>query len=230
NLSSQGAVEISGNSSGRVANKGMEGLAITPDGTTLVGIMQNALIQDAAEGGAATNLLRMVTIDRNSGKVTHQYAYLLTTGTGVSEIVAINNHQFLVDERDGKGRASQSNAKIKQLFKIDLAGAVDVSGMDGLAAAGSAVQKTLFLDIVAALMPTVPAGLIPAKIEGISFGPDVGWNGSLVHTFWGCNDNAFLNQTTDSQSNTIDNPNQFFVFAFTNADLGGSPLVLQEFK
>src|SRR6266700_681356 len=37
NLSSMGSVEISGNSTGRVANKGMEGLAITPDGTTLVG-------------------------------------------------------------------------------------------------------------------------------------------------------------------------------------------------
>jgi hypothetical protein len=46
-----------------VANKGMEGLAITPDGRTLVGIMQNALIQDANDGGAATKLLRIVTID-----------------------------------------------------------------------------------------------------------------------------------------------------------------------
>ena len=34
------------NMSGRQANRGMEGLAITPDGRTLVGIMQNALIQD----------------------------------------------------------------------------------------------------------------------------------------------------------------------------------------
>ena len=34
-LSPQGSLEISGNTSGRVANKGMEGLAITPDGKTL---------------------------------------------------------------------------------------------------------------------------------------------------------------------------------------------------
>src|SRR5882724_4124440 len=34
-LSSVGAEEMSGNTSGRVANRGMEGLAITPDGTTL---------------------------------------------------------------------------------------------------------------------------------------------------------------------------------------------------
>jgi Esterase-like activity of phytase len=231
NLSSMGAVEISGNTSGRVANKGMEGLAITPDGNTLVGIVQNALIQDAAEGGAAANLLRIVTIDRNSGKVTHQYAYLLTTGSGVSEIVALNNHEFLVDERDGKGRASQNNASVKQLFKIDLAGAVDVSDMGGLAAAASPVPKTLFLDIVSVLKANnISAGLIPAKLEGVSFGPDVNWNGGTVHTLWVANDNDFLTQTTDSKGNIIDNPNQFFVFGFTDDDLNGSNLVLQQFN
>ena len=34
------------NTTGRQANRGMEGLAITPNGRTLVGIMQNALLQD----------------------------------------------------------------------------------------------------------------------------------------------------------------------------------------
>src|ERR1700733_7954518 len=101
NLSPVGTTEISDNTSGRTANKGMEGLAITPDGRTLVGIMQDPLIQDANEG--ASSLLRIVTIDIISGNVTHQYAYLLTAGTGVSEICAINDHEFLVDERDGRG-------------------------------------------------------------------------------------------------------------------------------
>jgi hypothetical protein len=59
NLSPVGANEISGNTVGRTANKGMEGLAITPDGRTLVGIIQAPLIQDANEG--ATKLLRIVT-------------------------------------------------------------------------------------------------------------------------------------------------------------------------
>src|SRR5437762_1371779 len=88
NLSPQGAVEISGNTSGRVANKGMEGLAITPDGKTLVGIMQAELIQDPK------NLLRIVTIDIATG-ATHEFGYLLSTGSGVSDIVAINDHQSL---------------------------------------------------------------------------------------------------------------------------------------
>jgi hypothetical protein len=233
NLSSNSAVEIAGNTSGRVANKGMEGLAITPDGTTLVGIVQNPLIQDASEGGAAANLLRIVTINRASGKVTHQYGYLLTTGSGVSEIVALNNHEFLVDERDGKGRAAQNSAKIKQLFKIDLDGAVDISNMDGLTAAANAVNKPLmpFLDVVSVLTANgIAAGNIPAKIEGLAFGEDVTLNGNTVHTLWVANDNDFLTQTTDSKGNTIDNPNQFFVFGFTDADLNGSQFVPQQFK
>src|SRR6201999_3438544 len=99
NPSPVGSTDISGNTSGRTANQGMEGLAITPDGRTLVGIMQNALIQDAT---AAPNLLRIVTIDIASGQVTHQYGYNLDS-SGVSEITALNNHEFLVDERDGHG-------------------------------------------------------------------------------------------------------------------------------
>jgi len=217
--------EISGNTIGRTANKGMEGLAITPDGSTLVGIMQNALLQDAAQGGAAVNLLRIVAIDVSSG-ATKEYAYLLTTGTGVSEILAINSHEFLVDERDGRGRegasdGSSNDARVKQLFKIDLEGAVDVSNEDGLTAATHAVSKTLFLDIVAALTSNgIAATQIPAKIEGIAFGPDVRADrNTRLHTLWVSNDNDFLLQTADVPP--VPNPNQFFVFGFTDEDLPG---------
>lgn len=226
-----GKAEIADNTSGRTANKGMEGLAITPDGRTLVGIMQNALIQDAAEGGDAANLLRIVTIDIASGRVTHQFAYLLTAGSGVSEILALNNHEFLVDERDGKGRADGSKAKVKQLFKIDLAGATDVSGMDGTTAATHAVAKTLFLDIVQVLTANgIAAGEIPAKIEGLAFGPDVWLNGAKLHTLWIANDNDFLETVDDGSGNQIPNPNQFFVFGFRDSDLGGSRFVPQQIR
>lgn len=223
-----GSDEIAENTVGRTANKGMEGLAITADGRTLVGIMQNALIQDANEGGAAKNLLRIVTIDIASGTTTHQFAYLLTTGSGVSEILALNNHEFLVDERDGHGRANGDNAKVKQLFKIDLTGAVDVSGMDGTTAALHAVSKTLFLDIVQVLTANgISAGNIPAKLEGISFGPDVRGKDANMHTLWLANDNDFLETVADASGNLIPNPNQFFVFGFTDAALGGSKFMPQ---
>ena len=225
-LSPMGAVEIANNTSGRVANKGMEGLAITPDGRTLVGIVQNALIQDASDG--APNLLRIVTIDIASGRTTHEYPYLLTTGSGVSDIVALNNHELLVDERDGKGLADApgEKAKIKQIFKIDLQGATDISNMAGSEAQTHAVAKTLFLDIVKTLTANgITADLIPAKIEGTAFGPDVVVDGVKTHTFWVANDNDFL-QDFNNVPNS--NPNQFWVFGFKDSDLAGSVYVPQQ--
>ena len=238
-----GTTEIADNTSGRLANKGMEGLAITPNGKTLVGMMQASLIQD---GGAKGKLLRIVTIDIASGKVIHQFGYLLTAGSGVSEICAINNHEFLVDERDGTGReanvppGNSTNAVVKQLFKIDLKKAIDISGLDNgslsLAQATSdAVPKTLFLDIVKSLSaPSLGANAfaldeIPSKIEGVAFGPDVKVGHTLVHTLWISNDNDFVQQVNDINGNPISNPNQFFVFGFTDANMGGSKFVPQRF-
>ena len=192
-LSPSGASEISGNTSGRVANKGMEGLSITPDGKTLVGIMQAPLIQDAAVS-ATNKLLRIVTIDIATG-ATHEFGYKLTTGSGVSEIVALNDHQFLVDERDGKGLGDGTSAAVKQLFVIDIASATDITGLGGSAAAAAAVTKSLFLDIVNAL--NVAGGindpkLVPAKLEGLAFGADVVIDGEVNHTLYLANDNDFV--------------------------------------
>jgi hypothetical protein len=226
NLRPTGAAEIADNTTGRTANKGMEGLAITPDGKTLVGIVQASLIQDAAEGDAASKVLRIVTIDIETGKATHEYAYLLTTGSGVSEIVALNQHEFLVDERDGKGLGDGSKAKVKQIFKIDLTDAVDVTEMDGTSAAANAVSKMLFLDIVKVLVGNgIAVEQIPAKLEGLALGPDVEYHGT-VHTLWVANDNDFLQDLNGPNTN----PNQFFVFGFTDADLGGSEFVAQQPK
>ena len=165
NLSPVGATEISGNTSGRTANKGMEGLAITPDGKTLVGMMQAALIQDNTN--PSKKLLRFVTIDVATG-TTHQYGYLLTTGSGVSDIVAINDHQFLVDERDGAGLGDGTSAVVKQIFKIDITGATDITNMTGaqVIAANATVGKSSFLNVVNALVANgITTNEIPAKLE-----------------------------------------------------------------
>ena len=225
------AVETANNTKGRVPNKGMEGLAITPDGRSLVGIMQNALLQDAS---SAPSLLRIYVLDVLTGALKHEYAYLLTSGSGVSEITALNDHEFIVDERDGKGLGDGSKAKTKQLFKIDLQNAVDIKGLDldGPAASVNAVSKTLFLDIVDKLLNSgtgFTVNNIPAKIEGITFGPDVELNGKKLHTLWIANDNDFLQDNNGPNIGSPGiNPNQFFVFGFTDADLGGSQFVPQK--
>jgi Esterase-like activity of phytase len=238
NLSAVGNDEISGNTVGRIANKGMEGLAITPDGKMLVGAMQSPLIQDG--GDTKGGVTRIVTIDIKS-HVTHEYAYQLdlNTKTTISDIVAINDHQFLVDERDSKGRADAvgSKAGFKKLFIVDLNGAHDVSGLTGFTGTVAApkanigafaLTKTLFLDIVASL--TTDAGLdptvIPAKLEGITFGPDISAVDPVTlkpvkkHTLFVGNDNDFL-ATLLPPVGTGDNPNQWFVFSFSDADLPG---------
>lgn len=219
---------------GRVTNKGMEGLAVTPNGKLLVGIMQANLEQDD------TGNLRIVTIDTRTGE-THEYAYLLTDGSGVSEILAVNDHQFLVDERDGKGMADTplltdkaSAAKVKKLYLIDLDGAQDVTSLSGnLSPYAVTKTKTPFLDIVANLKSHgVDPLFIPSKIEGIAFGPDVVIDGVTKHTLFVANDNDFLATIADPSEpactegnpcsrGTVSNPNLFYVFAFDDADLPG---------
>jgi len=226
--SPQGDREIAGNTTGRVANKGMEGLAITPDGDLLVGAMQSPLLQD---GGTAAQYPRIVTIDLHTGQ-TRQYAYPLTNiGTvkkpkypTISEILAINDHEFLVDERDGKGLGDDSAAAFKTIFHIDLAGARDVTGVVGEAnLAGAAVAKSVFVDLVELLTSHgIAATEIPAKLEGLTFGPDEIIAGERRHTLWVSNDNDFLSTLVDSHHPAgIANPNQFFVLAIAPALLPG---------
>jgi hypothetical protein len=219
NLNSGGGTEISGNTSGRVANKGMEGLAISPDGKTLIGFVQSPLIQDGGDGGR-TN--RIITIDIASG-ASKQFAYDNKIGSknyNSSEILALNDHQFLVLERDGKGlgdggtvATGGSPAVVKQVWAVDLSGADDVSTLSGQTSLlAKAPIKTLFLDIAAALKNFGIADTqIPAKLEGMAFGQDIVENGAIKHTLYIANDNDFVPGVAGD--------NKFFVFSFTDADL-----------
>jgi hypothetical protein len=223
----QGADEVIefGNLVGRVANKGMEGLAITPDGRTLVGAMQSPLIQDG--GDVKGGIVRIVTIDIKTGW-TREYAYQLDADpafkkTTLSEIVAINSTDFLVDERDGRGLGDNSDAQFKRIYRISLKGAADVSNIEGAAnLASKVVPKVLFLDVVQVLVANGwNVNDIPAKLEGIAFGQDVTMGGALKHTLYVSNDNDFLSTVPNSKGTTTMNPNRFFVFAFSDADLPG---------
>src|SRR5262249_12443912 len=99
----------------RQADRGMEGLGITPDGGTLVGIMQNALIQDnglvvlgdphLVPGRRGLNN-RILTIDLDT-RATHEYVYTvdaINQARGVNEMLAITDHEFLVLEPDNRTR------------------------------------------------------------------------------------------------------------------------------
>jgi hypothetical protein len=215
NLNATGALEISGNTVGRVTNKGAEGLAITPDGRYLVVLIQSPLLQDGGDGGRAN---RLVVIHVETGK-TRQFVYDNRIGSknyNSSEIIALNDHQFLIDTRDGKGLGDGTAAVIKQLWAIDIANATDIEPLNIQGEQNLlpyAAPKTLFLDLVSALTANgFAATQIPAKIEGLAFGPDVVNAGVATHTLYVANDNDFLPD--------VAGPNRWFVFGFTDADLG----------
>jgi hypothetical protein len=110
----------------RAPNKGMEGLTVTPDGRTLVGIMQSALQQpDLTKKPGNVTTLRIITYDLRT-HAAHEYLYLLDDpkqhSGAVSEITALSPTTFLVDERDGNFEPGAH----KKLFKIDLSHATDV--------------------------------------------------------------------------------------------------------
>jgi hypothetical protein len=113
----------------RRPNRGMEGLTITPDGKTLVGMMQFPLFNPSSAAITGSLAIRILTFDIASGD-TKQYIYLMERANlqASSEIVAITNTTFLVLERDGEYATEATKTTVfKKIFKIDLAGATDVS-------------------------------------------------------------------------------------------------------
>jgi hypothetical protein len=221
NLSAMGSSEISGNTVGRIANKGMEGLAITPDGSRLFGFMQSPLEQDSLPGAGNAGkgrVNRVVTIDISSG-ATHEYAYDNQVGTKTynsSEMLALNDHQFLVLERDGSGLGNGDATAFKQIRLVDLAGATDVTNLSGQAALlPFAAMTSLFLDLRAILNAHGIADTqIPAKLEGMAFGEDIVDGGTTYHTLYVANDNDFVPGVAGA--------NTFFVFRFSDADLAAN--------
>jgi hypothetical protein len=216
-----GASELSGNTAGRQGNRGMEGLAITPNGSALYGIMQNPLIQDNALNANLNRRGindRIVKFDTATGQETGQFLYQLDSGSanGINEMVAVNDHQFLVVERDGN---AGTNALTKKIYLVDLTGATDLDKTSfedgglpqtGTPAGVTPVTKTLFLDLLDPQFGLAGSSF-PEKIEGLAFGPEVTdpISGKKYRTLVITNDNDFLPA----------NPNNFYVFGFESGDL-----------
>lgn len=195
--------------SGRQDNRGFEGLALSPDGSKVFGMLQGPLVNEGLntekgtgnEGRYSRNL-RIVEFDTATGNNTGQYIYQLESlsdinsrvpsapfnpnqqgrNIGISSIIALNNDEFLVLERDNRGIGVDSPSQTdvnenpvasKRFYKIDLKNATDVSNislegtndLNGI----TPVSKSLFLDFQALLQQENQ--LIPEKLEGVTIGP-----------------------------------------------------------
>ena len=111
----------------RRANRGMEALTMTPDQTTLVGIMESSM-DNPDKSGRLSSLVRMVTINLVSGQIA-QYLYRLDKAEHVtSGIVAVSSHEFYLIEHDRKFSLQDKSAQ-KLIYKIDIAQATDIENI-----------------------------------------------------------------------------------------------------
>ena len=111
----------------RRANRGMEALTITPDQSTLVGIMESSM-DNPDKSGRSSSLVRMVTINLVSGQIA-QYLYRLDNAQHVtSGIVALSDHEFYLIEHDRKFPLQDETAT-KLIYKIDIAQATDIDAI-----------------------------------------------------------------------------------------------------
>jgi hypothetical protein len=207
--------ELTGNTSGRQANRGMEGLAISPDGSTLYGIMQNALLQDNALVPGTTDrqsvYTRILKVDLVTGD-TAEYVYPLVAanrGQGVSEILAVNDHEFLVLERDNRSYLATPSTEPtrKSIYRIDITAATDVSDVTlpatgALPAGVVPVTKSMFIDLLDPAFG-LKAG-IAEKPEGLAWGPDLADGRHVLYVI------------TDNDLNP-DLATQLYSFAITDA-------------
>ena len=115
------------------SSKGFEGMALNASGTRLYPLLEGPLIDDPVR----TRLLIQEFDLATKSYTGNAWFYPLSApGNAIGDMTAINDHQFLVIERDnGQGTAAQ----FKRIYQIDLR----TAGTDGI------VAKQLVVDLMA---------------------------------------------------------------------------------
>ncbi|WP_278353859.1 esterase-like activity of phytase family protein [Chryseobacterium gleum] len=159
----------------RRANRGMEGLCMTPDGRTLVGTIQSMMYVPSKALATNKTLTRIVTFDTVTGQ-TKQFLYKQEGGASdsVCDITAISNSEFLVIERDGN---FGSQGGIKKVYRINLSNATDVNGpdinaVDGMKVNGKALEQCSWDEITNAGIKTVTKTLAVDLVAKLGYEHD----------------------------------------------------------
>ncbi|MCH2241817.1 MAG: esterase-like activity of phytase family protein [Aquabacterium sp.] len=114
-------------------SNGFEGLAINPAGTTLYALLEGALIPDADQKRLLINEFD-IEQERYTGRT---WAYRLEAGgTNIGDMTAINDHEFLVIERNGiQGTQPNAADMFKKIYRktevVDLLKIADPNDLDG---------------------------------------------------------------------------------------------------
>jgi hypothetical protein len=114
-------------------SRGFEGMAINPKGDKLYPLLEGTVTGDAAKS------LRIGEYDiKTKGYTGNNWLYPLDTdGTNIGDMTAVNDHEFLVLERNG-ATATAGGTPFKKIFLIDIKGVPN----------GGFVTKTELVDLM----------------------------------------------------------------------------------
>lgn len=178
-------------------NLGFESLALSVDGQRLYAATESALAQDGDPASVDKgSRARILAFDVESGRVVAEYVYPLApivlppqkvgdiAVNGLTEMVAIAEGEFIAIERSYTDGASTPGRPATgysiRLFLVDIQGATNVSGLASISGiAITPVTKTLLLDL-AELRNDDGSAVALANIEGITFGPLVDGQRTLI--------------------------------------------------
>jgi hypothetical protein len=100
-------------------SKGFEGMALSPDGRTLYPLLEGPVAEDLAAGLPADLRILEVRLGRHGARYsdTVRRYRMEHPGNAIGDFIAVNDHQFLVVERDNGAGAT---ARFKAVFLVDL--------------------------------------------------------------------------------------------------------------
>ncbi|HYQ42593.1 MAG TPA: esterase-like activity of phytase family protein [Polyangiaceae bacterium] len=119
-------------------SNGFEGMAVGPSGRYLYPLLEGTVAGDDAINGTTRKNLRISKFDTKTQRYTGDtWIYQLEAdGTNIGDMTAINDHQFLVIERNGVTATSTSGTPFKKIFIAELT------------SVGHFVKKTELVDLM----------------------------------------------------------------------------------
>ncbi|MDB5999455.1 MAG: sorting domain protein, partial [Rhizobacter sp.] len=170
-------------------NLAFESLTLSLDGNRAYIATENALAQDGPKTSLATGSpSRVAEFSLDSGQRTSEFVYEVepigrapslpggSADNGLTELLAVGERRFIALERS----YVQGMGNRIRLYLTDASTATDVSGLNALAGAHyTPMAKTLLLDL-ADLRNDDGSALKLDNVEGITFGPEVDGQRTLL--------------------------------------------------
>jgi len=158
-------------------NLALEGSSFSPNGEFYFASMEAPLYQDGNIPTVDAGGYSRITKYDRQGHILAEYAYPVSpipaqpgkgksADNGVSEMLAVNNHELLILERSGVQADDGSYSNYIRIYKVDTRQATDVSKLDSLQSGNfKPVSKQLVLNLNTLHLPKLD------NVEGMSWGP-----------------------------------------------------------